>query len=119
MLDAGHQVPAVTGQCNNVREQSLEHEFHGCLQCAAASDAIHATLSAAHGCCDLAKARCCTAVVGIATVRIEGKLRGIAQLEGVETGLDSSFTIESEALEYGEIVLNISGSAERVSSRIT
>ena len=87
------------------------------MQRAAASDAIYATLAAVNCLGDLAEACCCAAIIEY--VRVEGKLWGIAQLEGVETGLDGSFTIESEALEYGEIVLNIPGPSERVSSRVT
>jgi hypothetical protein len=35
----------------------------------------------------LAEAWCCAAIIGIAIVRIEGKLRRIAQLKGVKTSL--------------------------------
>src|SRR5271154_39487 len=98
----------------NVSRQPLEHEFYCPLKCAPASDAIHTTLTAAHCACDLTETGRRTAVVA----RWVGKLRGIAQLEGVETGLDRSFTIDREALEQGEVVLNVPRPAEGVSPGI-
>jgi hypothetical protein len=47
------------------------------------------------------------------------ELWGVAQLERIETGLQGSLTIKREALEDGEIVLNITGATEGVPSCVT
>src|SRR5258707_219269 len=117
-VGADRHMQVATGQWNKRSIRPLEHDFYRCLQCATASDAIHAALAAAQGSRDLAETCCRTAVIGIAIVRVEGKLWGVAHLEGVETGLEGGFTIETEGLEDGEVVLNVSRSAECVSPGI-
>ena len=85
------------------------------LHCTAASDPIHATLAATQGARDLAEACCGAAVIA----RRLTELRSVAQLESLDAGDHGGFTEEIERLEQGEVVLNVPGSAERVSSRIS
>ena len=104
------------GEGNNVEKQLLEHQFHRCLQRTAASDTVHCSLSAAQSACNLAEVTCWrAAVIG----RRLTKLRGIAQLHSVKTGLQLSFAVDIEALEDGDVVLDVSRPAELISSRVT
>lgn len=89
--------------------------MYRCLHCAAASDSIYATLAAAYRTRDLAKACSCTTIVA----GWVGKLWGVAQLEGLNSGFHSRFSEEIEVLEQRKVVLNIPRPAELVSTCIT
>src|ERR1700753_2895542 len=91
-----------------------EQEMHGCLQGASSSYSVDAALAAAKGCGDLSEAGCRAAVV-------DGwlaQLRTVAELKGFDAGLHRSFAEEVEALEEGEVVLNVARSAELIAAGI-
>jgi len=73
----------------------LEQEMYRRLNCAAASDAVYAALTAAHSARDLAKACGSTTIIA----GWVGELWGVAQLEGLNSGLHRCFFVEIEALE--------------------
>ena len=95
------------------REVGLEGELDGCLKCATAADAVHAALSAAEGARDLAEVSCRdAAAVGV------GELWCVAELEGFDAGLQRGFAVDVEALEEGEVVLNVARAAELISAGV-
>ena len=62
---------------------------------AAASDAVYTALTAAHSARDLTKACSSTTIIA----GWVGELCGVAQLEGLNSGLHRCFFVEIEALE--------------------
>jgi len=89
----------------------LEGDPDRCLQGATTSDTIHATLAAAESTRDLTEASSSAAVIA----GWVGELGCVAQLERFDAGFQGGLTIEIEALEQGEVILNIARSAELVS----
>lgn len=95
----------------------LEGDPGGCLQTTTASNPVHASLPAPQ-CTGNA-----TEVAGREDVAASGvrvvELGSVAQLECIQTSLKSCLSPQREALEDGEIVLNVARAAELVASSVT